>query len=294
MAVKGITVNTAPEAEPHIYAEDDASIFQSIVGDDGVFDTGQKFAATILSNNKVRIADGVGCIGGHFYRIPYGEYFDAEIVNGQSGYHRNDIIVGKFVTTGTGGIDTISVEVVQGAAAATATDPALTQDDLYSAGKIREVPLYRVKIEGLSIVAVEQMFEIIPTIPGVLKRLKSAEAEISQLNGKFIDFEEGSLDTTYGHAEAKYLVVGKLIVLHVEYTPNTNINNSSNAVFSMWGRTPITNVKSLVSVKTGAAEDDVNNTRLAHVLADSYGSIVLTGAYTSGITYAADFAYFMN
>ena len=30
--MKGITVNTAPEAEPHIYAEDDAAVYQAIFG----------------------------------------------------------------------------------------------------------------------------------------------------------------------------------------------------------------------------------------------------------------------
>ena len=42
MGLKGLTVNTAPEAEPHIYAEDDAAIYQAICGSDGVFDIGQK------------------------------------------------------------------------------------------------------------------------------------------------------------------------------------------------------------------------------------------------------------
>lgn len=50
--LKGITVNTAPEAEPHIYAEDDAAIFQSIFGEDGVSSIGQACKATVLSNNK--------------------------------------------------------------------------------------------------------------------------------------------------------------------------------------------------------------------------------------------------
>ena len=29
--LKGITINTAPEAEPHIYAEDDAAIYLSLI-----------------------------------------------------------------------------------------------------------------------------------------------------------------------------------------------------------------------------------------------------------------------
>lgn len=161
--LKALNINTPPEAEPHIYAEDDAAIYKAIFGGDGVSTIGQACKATVLSNNKVRIADGVLCVDGHMARIPYGEYEDCEIMNGQSGRNRNDIIVAKFETTGTGGIDTMTCEVIQGTAGETAVDPELTQDDIYAGGKVREYPLYRVKIEGLSITAVEQMFEIIPS-----------------------------------------------------------------------------------------------------------------------------------
>ena len=161
--LKALNINTPPEAEPHIYAEDDAAIYKAIFGGDGVSTIGQACKATVLSNNKVRIADGVLCVDGHMARIPYGEYEDCEIMNGQSGKNRNDIIVAKFETTGTGGIDTMTCEVIQGTAGETAVDPELTQDDIYAGGKVREYPLYRVKIEGLSITAVERMFEIIPS-----------------------------------------------------------------------------------------------------------------------------------
>ena len=104
--LKPITVNTPTADEAHIYAEDDASIYLSMFGGDGVSTNGQSCKATVLSNNKVRIADGIICVGGHFARIPYGDYIDCEIENGQSGKKRNDIIVARFETTGTGGIDT--------------------------------------------------------------------------------------------------------------------------------------------------------------------------------------------
>ena len=177
--MKGITVNTAPEGEPHIYAEDDAAIYQAIFGGDGVSTIGQACKATILSNNKVRVADGVICVGGHMARIPYGEYEDCEIMNGQSEKNRNDIIVAKFETTGTGGIDTMTCEVIQGTAGETATDPELTQDDIYTGGKTRELPLYRVKIEGLSIVAVEQMFRIKPTAEELKLLIESVDKKLT-------------------------------------------------------------------------------------------------------------------
>ena len=178
MGLKGLTVNTAPEAEPHIYAEDDAAIYQAICGSDGVFDIGQKCESQVISNNKVRVKDGVIIVGGHFARIPYGDYIDFEIANGQAGKKRNDILIAKFTTTGSGGIDTFTGEVKQGAASTEeATDPALTQNDLYQGGKIREMPLYRVKLDGLSITKVEPMFDLIPTIPTLNKYLSELLAD---------------------------------------------------------------------------------------------------------------------
>ncbi len=182
--LKGITVNTAPEAEPHIYAEDDAAVFQTMFGEDGVSSIGQACKATVLSNNKVRVADGVICVGGHFARIPYGEYEDCEIANGQSGKNRNDIIVARFETTGTGGIDTYTCEVKQGTPGDAATDPELTQDNLYNGGKVRELPLYRVKIEGISIVAVEQMFDVVPTNAELIKTVTELNGKITEIANK--------------------------------------------------------------------------------------------------------------
>lgn len=179
--LKPLTVNTPTEQETEYYAEDDAAIFQSIFGEDGVSTTGQACKATVLSNNKVRIADGVICVGGHFARIPYGDYIDCEIENGQSGKNRNDIIVARFETTGTGGINTYTCEVKKGTAGSTATDPEIVQEDLYKAGKVRELPLYRVKIEGLSITAVEQLFTL-------RKTNEELEKEFAELNSKIKNF----------------------------------------------------------------------------------------------------------
>lgn len=173
MSLKALTANTAPEENAHILAEDDAAIFQSMFGEDGVLEIGQQMKATVISNNKVRVADGLVCIGGHIARTVYGDYTDLTIENGESGKNRNDLIIGTFSTTGAGGIDTMQLAVKKGTAGTAATDPALTQGNLYAGGKLREVPLWRVKIEGLSITKVEQLFEIVPNIPKLKKELES-------------------------------------------------------------------------------------------------------------------------
>lgn len=208
--LKPITVNTAPEADPHIYAEDDAAIYQSIFGSDGVMTIGQQCASQVISNNKVRVKDGVIIVGGHVARIPYGEYIDCEIANGQSGKNRNDIIIAKFVTTGSGGIDTYTCEVKQGVAGSSASDPALTQNDIYAGGKIREMPLYRVKIEGLSIVAVEQLFKLVPTIPELEEQLADLNSNIVRLYSQKSALPGGWTEITVPHgleSEPQYIFV---------------------------------------------------------------------------------------
>ena len=182
MSLKALTANTAPEENAHILAEDDAAIFQSMFGDDGVLEIGQQMKVTVISNNKVRVADGVVCIGGHIARTVYGDYTDLTIENGESGKNRNDLIIGAFSTTGAGGIDTMQLAVKKGTAGTAATDPALTQGNLYAGSKLREVPLWRVKIEGLSITKVEQLFEIVPSIPTLKKELESLNGKIKEQN----------------------------------------------------------------------------------------------------------------
>lgn len=159
MGFKGITIDTAPEASAHIMAADDASIYDGAFGGDCVLDKGNKLSASIITNNLVRLSDGVISVQGHMGRIPYGEYFDATIENGTAGLKRYDIIVARFSTSG--GVDTFELSVVKGTASASPADPTLTTGNLYQGAALREAALWRVKLDGLTITAVEQMFDIL-------------------------------------------------------------------------------------------------------------------------------------
>lgn len=172
-------------------AQDDAAIYQSIFGTDGVFNIGSKFAASILSNNSVRVSDGVLCVGGHIARTAYADYQDMVIENGASGQNRNDIIVAKFLTEGS--VDTLTLEVKKGTPGSAATDPALTQDNLYQGGTTREYPLWRVKLEGLSITDVEQMYTEIPTIPELLAKINTLNTNLGN------KFDKANIFTVSGY-----------------------------------------------------------------------------------------------
>lgn len=221
-----ITVSTPPGEEAHIRAEDDASIYQSLFGGDGVSTVGQACKATVLSNNKVRIADGIICVGGHFARIPYGDYVDCEIDSGQSSKNRNDIIVARLETTGAGGIDTYTCEVKKGTAGTVAADPEITQDDLYKAGKVRELPLYRVKIEGLSIVEVEQLFTL-------RKTNEELEKELASLNSKMMaDVQFKPFSITGNPVGSSSYVITSLTSLKKIFGDAVTVTNSGAIVMN--------------------------------------------------------------
>ena len=182
MGFKALTVNTAVEAAGHIYAEDDAAIFQSMFGGDGVLNIGNCLKSTVISNNKVRISDGVLSVGGHIGRLSHADYQDMTIENGATGDNRNDIIYARFLTSGN--VDSFILAVKKGTATTgTATDPALVQGNLYEGAVERDYPLYRVKLSGLSISSVDQLFTVIPTIPDLKAQMEKDKAEINQSLG---------------------------------------------------------------------------------------------------------------
>lgn len=187
MAFNPMTVNTPPEAAPHIYAEDDAAVFQSIFGGDGILSVGSRFKTEVKTNNLVRLNDGVLCVGGHLGRIKYADYEDCVIENGETGYNRNDLIIGSFSNNGEHTIDEMKIEVLKGkVTTGTAEDPVVTQGDLYQGEQLRQVPIARVKLEGLNIVSVDMLLPVIPTIPMINMYLSNLTVQKTSTQGGWV------------------------------------------------------------------------------------------------------------
>ena len=200
MGLKPLTINTPPESAAHILAEDDAALYAGMLAQDSVLNLGSKLKATVISNNKVRISDGVVLVGGHAARIVKGDYEDMTINNGVSGQKRNDIIVARFIAGADGGADSYKLVVIQGTSGITAKDPTYAKGDLYNGDKQRDYPLWRVKIENLSIVKVEQMFTVGKSTEEVMAEILAANAALQ----KQIDAKCAT--TTMGGYEREWLL----------------------------------------------------------------------------------------
>ena len=215
MAFKPLTVSTPIGEKAHVLAEDDAALYDGIFGEDCVLKLGEQFASKTISNNVIRVMDGVVVVGGHVGRIIKGDYEDMMIDNGIADQKRNDLIVARFQSGGTGGADTYSLVVVKGTPGSTARDPAIVQEDLYAGGKQRDYPLYRVRIENLSVVGVDKLFKVNRNFKVLAEELDKTGEKIDSVNqtleertGKelrlYVNKEGGTIEFTEKGTDRKW------------------------------------------------------------------------------------------
>ena len=114
----------------------------------------------LISNNEIHVKDGVFITQGRRGYIKKGTADVCIIENGAQAVNRNDIIVIEYAKDEVTMLETHATKVIKGVAAAEAVDPEIITGDIDAGDVLHQMPLYRVKIEGLNIVAVEQLFEI--------------------------------------------------------------------------------------------------------------------------------------
>lgn len=171
---------------PHITEAQTGIANQGLYGpDDYVLDEGKKAEAQILTNNSVRVFDATFVIQGRRDVMAANAYADVTIANGEQGMYRNDIIVRKYEKDEMTEIENTSFDVIKGTpSSGVATDPEIPTGDIRTGATMHNMALYRVKLEGLNIVALEPMFKVLYNMADIKKELES-------LNGKSI-FESGT------------------------------------------------------------------------------------------------------
>lgn len=180
----------------HVTAADAGSFNVALFGSGQyILDRGQKFPATIVTNNQLRIYDGDLIIQGRHVRINEGDYVDLTIENGATDYNRNDLVVARYTKDASSGVEAVNLVVIKGTAVTgTAEDPAYTNGDIMNDGAVlNDMPLYRVKLNGLNIAGVTLLAEKVPNLLAMADSINKLEKNIEvtddgiDLNGKYID-----------------------------------------------------------------------------------------------------------
>lgn len=195
---------------PHITEKQIGLANQGTYGpDDYVLETGRQAEAQILTNNSIRIFDAVYVIQGRRDVIAANDYTDVSIDNGAQGMNRNDIIVRRYEKDEGSEIESTSYAVIKGTpSSGTAADPDITEGDIRSGATLHEMKLYRVKLEGLNIVAVEPLFKVLMNMSTLNASLADTNKSLSELNKEISANNRGNTTYLYKIGYACYLHTG--------------------------------------------------------------------------------------
>ena len=198
---------TGYTGKPHVTAEQDRDVNEGIF-DTGSFvlKTGSQLAAELVSNNEIKVRDGVLVIQGCTAVIKKNTYDPVTIANGSQGMKRIDLIVARYNKNEETKIEEVTLKVIQGTPnASTAAVPPYKTGDIQSGDLVADMPLYKVTLDGLNVTSVDKMFTVIPTLPELSSNLISIVERGTKNNYNYTKYSNGDM------------------VMWSKYTWNTNL-----------------------------------------------------------------------
>jgi hypothetical protein len=170
---------TGYTGEAHITSADDQTLNFGRSGATrlDILSVGNRFSASAVGLNAIRIMDGAGYLYGVGFRVPAGTYDDVAIASCTSGYKRIDLICAHYARGG-GGVESMSWRVVQGTeTTGTPTDPdGLDSGIPWRGDNASDAAMFRVTVNGVSSVTVTPLFELSPN-------LRDLDASVQRISG---------------------------------------------------------------------------------------------------------------
>lgn len=209
---------TGYAGEEHITSSDQGSWNAAIMGEGQfVMERGNEFAASIISNNKVRILDGDIQMQGRHIRLKENTYVDLNFDNGTQGYKRNDLIVVRYTKDSTTDKEQANLVVIKGTPVESSpADPEyITGDIIHEHALQNDMPLYRVPFDGLNIQPIVALFDTVLTWETLKEKTvadtkKQVNALIAETNQK-VDEAIGELVKV--HVTTDEQLVGQTITV---------------------------------------------------------------------------------
>ncbi len=148
---------TGKSGTPHVDSADIGALNACIFGPGSYILSGCELTA--VSANQIHIAPGEIILEGRHVRIT-GAGEDVSIVNGTTGYKRNDIIAINY-SVGNNNIESVSFEVIAGTPASSEkpADPSVFGGSILDGDSSVQYAFARVKLDGINLDGVEALFE---------------------------------------------------------------------------------------------------------------------------------------
>lgn len=158
---------TGHRGEAHITAVDHGSLNAAVFGEgDYVLNRGNKFSASYIGSNTIRVLDGDLVIQGRHVRLAAGSTADIAITTVSSSYKRNTLICAKYTRNTSTGVESCELVTMNGTmTTGTPKDPTVTKGNvLTGAATTHYFPLYRVPVAGATIGAPEPLFDTVELV----------------------------------------------------------------------------------------------------------------------------------
>lgn len=246
---------TGYAGEEHIMSEDQGSFNASFFGTGQyVMEAGNQLDASITSNNNVRILDGDILMQGRHIRIKPNTYEDVNITTGSAGVDRNDLIVCEYSKNANTGIETAKIKVIMGTAVESSpSDPTYTSGNILEGATLNQMPLYRVKVRGVVLSEVEQLFSTLTSFGGLAAQyeeefMEACETFLGSLN--ILDTKELIDANTQPNQLAGALAVKQISTLlgNLQTSLNTKTGSITSATYI-----------GSQSISSGAASKQISN-----------------------------------
>lgn len=185
----GLHLVTGHAGYEHITPADHGAFHNALLlSGNCVLNSGNKFSATVVTSNSIKISDGELIMQGRHVRLKPGEYEEVTIENGTQDSKRNDLIVARYVKNGTTGIETVSFVTIKGTPGVTATDPAYIEGNILNGVLTADFPLYRVPLDGLNVGKLVPLFEVKDSFDKRISDIVSGTSQVG--NAKTLDGHE--------------------------------------------------------------------------------------------------------
>lgn len=211
-----IDIVDAFQGKPHVTADDVGGFKAGIVGEeDYILPAGEQMKATVISNNKIRIAEGEAVMQGRHWRIKPNTYEDVTIENGAQNMNRKDAIIARYTKNADTGIEKVELAVLKGTpTSGTAIAPAQEKGNILEGTMKHEMLLYIVSLKGLNIESVTAEFNVLMNMSMINKRL-------SELKDYVIESGKVQIASTSRYNYYEKYASGKLVqwgVANYSYT----------------------------------------------------------------------------
>lgn len=140
-----------------------------------VLNIGECFAYELVSNNLIRVKEGMAINQGRYMCIDRNDYEELTIDNGLQGVKRSDLIVIRYEKNQNTGIETSKMMVIKGTSGDSYVDPEHQEGNILEGDLIDDLLLYRVNLNGLNVESVEVLFNMKNNMDSIEKKIGSTD-----------------------------------------------------------------------------------------------------------------------